>query len=388
MTIATAAFENKVLSLPDALPGSPSDQVVAFWASQRPEMAAGLGDAFSSGSLSPSEQAVAIAVFERLAKDTEVDVRRALAEHVKSSPMLPRDIALRLAADIEVVALPILQTSPVLTDADLVAIIAAGSPAKSRTIAGRAVLSEMVSGALVDTGDRSVVEILLANDGAEISCTSYRSVLAAFAQDPAIQELLIERPSLPFAVRELLVTLVSKALQARIIERHGLPARLVEQLSRHGHERSLLQTLAGLRSGQEIEAAVTRLASKNALSPTLLLRILSAGLFEHFGAAIGLLARVPAARAQNALRKAGTPALLKLYERAKLPEHLEPAFQAVLEVILERRRTGHTGTDPEVEQRLVNDLVCAYRKLSPGSLESVICQLGQMTADNPDALRL
>jgi len=88
------------------------------------------------------------------------------------------------------------------------------------------------------------------------------------------------------------------------------------------------------------------------------------------------------------LRKAGTPALLTLYERAKLPAHLQPAFQAVLEVILERRRTGHTGTDSEVEQRLVNDLVSAYRKLSPGSLESVICQLGQISADNPDALRL
>jgi hypothetical protein len=97
---------------------------------------------------------------------------------------------------------------------------------------------------------------------------------------------------------------------------------------------------------------------------------------------------VPSVKAQNALRKAGTPALVSLYERAQLPQHLQPAFQIVLEVVLERRRAGHTGAQPEVEQRLVKELARAYRQISPDSLESVIFQLSRLKAENPDDLRL
>jgi uncharacterized protein (DUF2336 family) len=204
----------------------------------------------------------------------------------------------------------------------------------------------------------------------------------------AIQKLLVERPVLPFAVKDRLVCLVSRALQARLVQRHALPPGMVEQLGRHGRERALLDSLSSLKGGREIEAAVDRLARHEALTPSLLLRVLSAGLLEVFGAGIATLARVPAPKAQNALRKAGTPALVSLYERAGMPAQLQSAFQIVLEVVLERRRSGLTGSDQEMEQRIVGDLVRSYRQISPDSLESVIYQLGCLSAENPDALRL
>ena len=192
-----------------------------------------------------------------------------------------------------------------------------------------------------------MIEILLANDGAAISDDSYRSLLNAFAQDATVHELLVERPVLPFAVKERLVCLVSKALQARMIEHHDLPDQLVEQLGLHGRERALMTSLTALKTGQEIDAAVKRL-----------------------------------------VQKAGTPALVSLYERARLPAHLQPAFQVVLEVVLEHRRAGHTRAQPDIENRIVGELVQAYRQISPDGLESVIYQLGRLSADNPDGLRL
>ncbi|WP_193370890.1 DUF2336 domain-containing protein [Pelagibius marinus] len=387
MSLASAAPKPKERSKPAAKPRGRGELIYARWGTCRPQLAAGLGKAMARGELTAEEKAVAVEVLKTLIRDTELEVRRTLAEHIKSSPLLPSDIALRLAQDVEAVAIPILQSSPVLTDDDLLSIISDGNPVKQRAIAGREALSEAVSGALIGTGQKTVIEILLANDGAQISNESYRSLLDAFGADTTVQELLVERPVLPFAVKERLVHLVSKALQARIIQKHALPPALVEQLGQHGRERALLQNLAALKGGREIEAAVARLARTKGLTPTLLLRVLSAGLLEFFSAGMAALARVPSANAQNALRKAGTPALNSLYARAQLPAQLQPAFQIMLEEVLERRRAGHNGTQPEMEQRIISNLVQSYRRISPDSLESVIYQLGRLKADDPDALR-
>lgn len=388
MSSATIALPGK--PLPDAAPNPHrhSALVVERWSQCRPQMAAKLATAFVGGQLTERERAVAIEVFKSLARDIEIEVRRALADHIKASPLLPHSIALQLASDVASVAAPVLQSSPLLTDDDLVAIIGDGDAAKQRAIAGRATVSEAVSHALVDTGVKSVIEILLANDGAAISEESYKSLLDSFADDATIQGLLVERPVLPFAVKERLICLVSSALRSRLTVRHDIPDALAEQFSGHGRERSLVQSLAALKSGQEVEAAVARLHKKGSLTATLLLRTLSLGLFEFFGAGIAALAHVPSVKAQNALRKAGTPALVSLFERAQLPEHLKPAFQIVLEVVLERRRSGHTGNQPEAEKRIVEELSRAYRQISADNLESAIFQLARLNPENPDDLRL
>ena len=51
-----------------------------------------------------------------LAQDAAELVRAALSTTLKSSPLVPRDVALQLAKDVECVCLPILGASPVFTD--------------------------------------------------------------------------------------------------------------------------------------------------------------------------------------------------------------------------------------------------------------------------------
>lgn len=362
-----------------ALPSSGwhSQQVCSRWSHCRPKLAASLGGAFARGELSERERAVAAEVFSSLLHDTEVEVRRTLAEHIRASPLLPHGIAMKMAEDVESVALPVLQSSPVLTDDDLLLIISRGSSAKLCAIAGRATLSEAVSDALVGTGRKTVVEMLLANDGAAISEAAYHSILEQFAQETSIHELLVERPVLPFAVKEQLVSLVSRALQARLMERHDVPAQLVAQLTRHGRERALLASLAALRGGRDIDAAVSRLALTGALTPTLLLRVLAAGQLQHFAAALARLAKVPSAKAKKALRQTGVPALVALYERSDLPAQLLPAFKTILDVVL-AQADGEPLPQAQLEARIVEELVHAYRQISPDSLESVIHQLGRL----------
>ena len=108
--------------------------------------------------LSDADRDSAYEILAMLASDAATLVRRTLAVTLKNSPNLPREIALKLAQDVEAVAVPILKNSPVFTDTDLVDILLASSPEKQVAIAERETLSEDVTEVIALYGHKSAVE--------------------------------------------------------------------------------------------------------------------------------------------------------------------------------------------------------------------------------------
>src|SRR5439155_23267981 len=84
--------------------------------------------------LSTEDRELAAEILRIMASDAAELVRRALAVTLKKSPLLPRDVALKLARDVEGVALPVLSFSPVFTDDDLVEIVRLGGPVRQAAI--------------------------------------------------------------------------------------------------------------------------------------------------------------------------------------------------------------------------------------------------------------
>lgn len=91
------------------------------------ETATAVAKEFASGTMTQREREIATRILGLMARDIEVRVRQAVAQHVKSCPHLPEDLARTLANDVETVALPLIQYSGVLGEADLIAIIDSGS---------------------------------------------------------------------------------------------------------------------------------------------------------------------------------------------------------------------------------------------------------------------
>ena len=110
-------------------------------ASARAEVADKLAREIDSSLLTEAELQIAHDIIRAMAKDVELAVRRALSQSLRGAKHLPHDVALRLANDVEAVALPILANSPVVTDTDLLELIRHGSAQKQETIAGRAGVS-------------------------------------------------------------------------------------------------------------------------------------------------------------------------------------------------------------------------------------------------------
>jgi len=114
--------------------------------------------------------ALTIETLESLARDAAVRVRAILAEEIKVLDCVPRDVVMALARDLDtMVSAPILQYSPLLSDADLVEIIACGQVQEVLTaIASRKPLAEDISDLLVQSLDVPAVAALLVNRDARI----------------------------------------------------------------------------------------------------------------------------------------------------------------------------------------------------------------------------
>ena len=135
-------------------------------ASARAEVADKLAREIDSTALTQAELRIAHDIVRIMAQDAELAVRRALSQSLRSARHLPHDVALRLANDVEAVALPILVDAPVLTDADLIALVSHGSAHKQEAIAGRTDVSEPVADVLVARGSEAAVAALMGNAGA------------------------------------------------------------------------------------------------------------------------------------------------------------------------------------------------------------------------------
>ncbi|MGH6798524.1 MAG: DUF2336 domain-containing protein [Roseiarcus sp.] len=112
-----------------------------------------IADRYAAGILSPGDRRVAEDLFRLAIYDGEILVRQVVAESLKRTAWLPRDIVLAMARDTHEVARPLLLCSPALSDDDLIAIARNGSWLHRRAIADRAGLSGRVVRALGENAE-------------------------------------------------------------------------------------------------------------------------------------------------------------------------------------------------------------------------------------------
>ena len=88
----------------------------------REQAAAKIATDYAGEVLSDEERELAEEIFHLMVQDAEVRVRQALSFNLKDFPGLSHEIAVVLASDIEAVSIPVLRSSVVLTDEDLIEI--------------------------------------------------------------------------------------------------------------------------------------------------------------------------------------------------------------------------------------------------------------------------
>jgi uncharacterized protein (DUF2336 family) len=175
-----------------------------------------------------------IETLERLARDASVTVRAVLAEEIKGLTCVPAEIIKRLAQDAEtIVAAPILEYSPLLSDADLMEIIACAQAHEVLTaVARRKPLAEDVSDAIVKSLDIPAVTALLVNPDARIRKETLDRILEQAEEVSEWHLPLALRADISARAIRRIAGFVGAAIIERLAARHDLTDATRQHLSR------------------------------------------------------------------------------------------------------------------------------------------------------------
>ena len=343
----------------------------------RAELAAKMAQEIDSTHLTPGELAIAQDIARLMARDVAENVRRALAESLRRARHLPRDVALRLAHDVEAVALPILADSPVLAEADLIAILRQAGPTRQQVIAARSDVSEPVADALITAADESAVVVLFDNKAARIGEPSLHRAVDRFSDSDAVKAGMVHRASLPVTVAERLVVLVSEELRGYLLSHHTLPPSVAADLVLQSREKSIIG-LSMRASRHELETLIRQMEQHHRLTPSLILRAVCMGDLAFFETALAVRTRVPSENAQVLLRDAGGNGMASLYRKAGLPESLLPVFRVAVDAV---NSTGLDGGERDFERyraRVITRILSQCEDFAPDDLDYLVSKLGDM----------
>ncbi|MBB4285960.1 DUF2336 domain-containing protein [Roseospira goensis] len=372
------------LSIEDVqrLLADPSDQTRARTAEK-------LARQFDDRSLSPSERRMAEDILRLMARDAAVRVRQALSENLRDNALLPHDLAVTLARDVETVAIPVLEVSQVLTPEDLIEIVRGQDEAKQTAIARRPTVQAAVADALAQEGTEKAVSALAGNLGADLTETSMQRIVDRFGDSESVQGGLISRDVLPITIAEKLVNQVSEAFRARLLERHPLSPDAAASLLLQSRERATI----GLSTGSSEESVIRlvhQLRQHGRLTPSIIVRAACMGDIIFLECAMAELAGVAVANARILIHDSGHLGLRGIFERAGLPESIYPALRAAVDIF---RQTDYDGLERDRERysrRMIERILTQYGDLGvdfeSSDLEYLLGRMSQLPATLPPAV--
>lgn len=165
-----------------------------------------------------------LAALNALSQDKATAVRAALSQAVKHLDCVPKPIVQRLARDIEtIVALPVLEFSPLLDDDDILEILAAARANDVFcAVARRKGLSADAADAIVATLDTKAVATLIGNESAKIRKATLDKIVVRAAEVAELHYPLVLRADLSSGLIRKLARFVGTALVEMLAERDGL----------------------------------------------------------------------------------------------------------------------------------------------------------------------
>jgi uncharacterized protein (DUF2336 family) len=309
-------------------------------AGERAEATRALARAWLISDLSEDDRAAAEGALLMLLDDTSPLVRRAMAEVFARSYEAPAAIVQALAMDQPSVALPILEHSPLLIDADLVDIVATGDGEVQCAVARRINLPASVCAAIAEVGSAAAALELIENPYAELAPFSWDRIVERHGHLAAIRESMLVLEDLPAATRVALVAKLSDTLAQFVVAKNWLSPDRAERIAGEARDRSTVSIAASSR-GEDMHGLISHLRATSQLTAGLILRALLSGNLELFEAALAELSGLPRARVSSLLLDRGGASLVALLKRAGLPESTFAAFRAAIEVIHE---TGFADT--------------------------------------------
>jgi uncharacterized protein (DUF2336 family) len=365
-------------------------------AGERAEATRALARAWLISDLSDGDRAAAEGALLMLLDDASPLVRRAMAEVFARSSEAPAAIVRSLSTDQPSVAVPVLEHSPLLLDADLVDIVATGNDEMQSAIARRINLAASVCAAIAEVGCAAAALELIENPRAMLAPFSWDRIVERHGHLAAIREAMLALEDLPAATRAALVGKLTDTLAQFVVARNWLSADRAERAATEARDRSAVN-IASCSIGDDMRGLVQHLRASGQLTAGLILRALLSGNLALFDHSLAELSGLPLARVSALLHERGSASLEALLVRAGLPETTFGAFRVALEagyeigfvdsadraVRLSRQMVERVLTYCENDQQAAEPLLILLRRFATESArEEARMFCDELVADN------
>ena len=349
-------------------------------AGERAEATRSLARALLISDLSTDDRAAAEGALLMLLDDASPLVRLAMAEVFARSADAPAAIVQALSLDQPSVALPVLEHSPLLIDADLVDIVATGNCETQCAIARRIRLPASVCAAIAEVGTAAAALELIENAYAELAPFSWDRIVERHGHLAAIRESMLVLEDLPAATRAALVAKLSETLAQFVVARNWLSADRAGRIASEARDRSTMHIAARSR-GDDMRGLVAHLRLTGQLTAGLILRALLSGNLELFDSALAELSGLPKARVSALLHDRSGASLRALLKRAGLPESTFAAFHVALEACHEGGFAGTVGEAVRLRRRMV-ERVLTHCETDRGATEPLMILLRRFATES------
>ncbi len=255
-----------------------------------------------------------IQTLELLAEDELPRVRQILAEEIKLLDCVPKRVIAKLARDIECVSAPILEYSPLLSDADLIEIVTTAQARHALVVvARRSALDASVSDVLAEVMDVPSVAALLENASSHIRQKTIDKIIDHAARIHEWHEPLVMREELSQRAIRRIAGFVCSSLIDRLATRHQLDSDTQVLLRQKLRERMDAEKGAGSAAS----VATARLRD-GTLDENVVMTAAREGQREVVVQALSLLAAMPAETVQRILDTYSAKPVTALVWRAGL----------------------------------------------------------------------
>jgi uncharacterized protein (DUF2336 family) len=332
--------------------------------------------------LSDEDREAAADILRVMAADATELVRRALVVTLKESPLVPRDVALKLARDVENISLPMLNCSPVFLDSDLAEIVRLGGPVRQLAIARRPMLSRSVTGAIAEYGGERAAAAACANDNADFAEGALQQVIARFEKHEKVLAAVAYRAALPLSVSEKLVTMVSDQVRDHVIAHHAVDPETALGIAMGAAERATMDLVDEAGRATDVRGFVSHLAESKRLTSSLLLRALAQGHMTFFEWGVAELAGVPHHRTWLMIHDAGPLGLRAIYERAGLPARLFPAFRAAVDTYHAMEFDGGARDLERFQARMLQAFLTQPQSAAREDVDYLLDKMDQLSAQS------
>ena len=286
----------------------------------RSEIARRVGEHLRLEDLPEVEQRAAEALARHLVADAVERVRAELSQAVATATYLPRDVALKIAHDVDAVACPFLQATDVFSEADWKQLVLTVSRSARVAVASRSHLSEGVAIALAEVGDSVVTGALVGNPNAPMTQPVCETIMDRSDNAGWVLDALAQRDDLFAETAARLISKVSSTARMQLTKTYGLSASAVGLAGEA--ERGALLKLIGKVPVKRLPAFIQHLRERKQFSHRLMLEALRNGHLDFFEAALADLARLPLPKVRHLVDHGNDGLLTGLLSRAEIPQKI------------------------------------------------------------------